>query len=99
MGDLSPYEVLTGLRGRLPRRYLERDGVTRRAAIIVLDGVGIGAAPDAAHYGDVGSNTLGNLARAVGGMELPNLRRVGLGQHRAARRRRADRRRRRARGD
>jgi phosphopentomutase len=53
--------------------------VTRRAAIIVLDGVGIGAAPDAAHYGDVGSNTLGNLARAVGGMDLPNLSAAGLG--------------------
>jgi phosphopentomutase len=53
--------------------------VTRRAAIVVLDGVGIGEAPDAARYGDVGSNTLGNLARAVGGMELPNLERAGLG--------------------
>ena len=37
--------------------------MTRRAAIIVLDGVGIGEAPDAAAYGDVGSNTLGNLSR------------------------------------
>jgi phosphopentomutase len=53
--------------------------MTRRAAIIVLDGVGIGEAPDAAKYGDTGSNTLGNLARAVNGMDLPNLRRVGLG--------------------
>jgi len=51
----------------------------RRAAIIVLDGVGIGEAPDASHYGDVGSNTLGNVARAVGGMSLPNLARAGLG--------------------
>ena len=53
--------------------------MTRRAAIIVLDGVGIGAAPDAAHYGDVGSDTLGNVSRAVGGMDLPNLERAGLG--------------------
>jgi phosphopentomutase len=53
--------------------------MTRRAAIIVLDGVGIGEAPDAAAYGDVGSNTLGNLSRVVGGMYLPNLERVGLG--------------------
>src|SRR6185503_12297439 len=53
--------------------------MSRRAAIIVLDGVGIGAAPDAARYGDTGSNTLGNVARAVGGMELPNLERAGLG--------------------
>jgi phosphopentomutase len=53
--------------------------VTRRAIILVLDGVGIGAAPDAADYGDAGSNTLGNLARAVGGFDLPNLERLGLG--------------------
>ena len=51
----------------------------KRAAIIVLDGVGIGEAPDAAKYGDVGSNTLGNVARAVGGLRLPNLERAGLG--------------------
>ena len=53
--------------------------MTRRAAIVILDGVGIGEAPDAAKYGDVGSNTLGNLARAVGGMQLPALQRAGLG--------------------
>src|SRR5262249_46599524 len=53
--------------------------MSRRAAIIVLDGVGIGEASDAAAYGDVGSNTLGNLARVVGGMSLPNLERAGLG--------------------
>ncbi|MGE0352243.1 MAG: phosphopentomutase [Gemmatimonadales bacterium] len=51
----------------------------RRAAIIVLDGVGIGAAPDAAAYGDAGSDTLGNLARAVGGFDLPGLEALGLG--------------------
>jgi phosphopentomutase len=53
--------------------------LSRRAAILVLDGVGIGAAPDAAAYGDSGSHTLGNLARAVGGLRLPNLERAGLG--------------------
>lgn len=51
----------------------------RRAAIIVLDGLGIGAAPDQASYGDQGSDTLGNLARAVGGLRVPNLERLGLG--------------------
>lgn len=51
----------------------------RRAAIIVLDGVGIGESPDAARYGDVGSDTLGNIARAIGGLCLPNLERAGLG--------------------
>jgi phosphopentomutase len=52
----------------------------RRAVVIVLDGVGIGAAPDAAAYGDAGSDTLGNLARAVGGLDVPNLERLGLGR-------------------
>ncbi len=53
--------------------------MSRRAAIIVLDGLGIGPAPDTAAYGDAGSNTLGNVARAVGGLDLPNLERLGLG--------------------
>jgi phosphopentomutase len=47
--------------------------------ILVLDGVGIGEAPDSAQYGDAGSDTLGNLARALGGLALPNLAAVGLG--------------------
>jgi phosphopentomutase len=53
--------------------------VSRRAAIIVLDGLGIGPAPDTAAYGDSGSNTLGNVARAVGGLALPHLEALGLG--------------------
>lgn len=52
----------------------------RRAIVIVLDGVGVGAAPDAASYGDANSDTLGNLARAVGGLDVPNLERLGLGR-------------------
>jgi phosphopentomutase len=48
--------------------------------ILVLDGVGAGEAPDTAAYGDEGSDTLGNLARAVGGLDLPNLERAGLGR-------------------
>jgi len=51
----------------------------RRAAIIVLDGVGIGPAHDAAAYGDAGSNTLGHVARAVGGLSVPRLEALGLG--------------------
>ena len=51
----------------------------RRAAILVLDGLGAGPAPDSARYGDDGSNTLGNLAHAVGGLHLPNLESLGLG--------------------
>jgi len=53
--------------------------MARRAIILVLDGVGIGEAPDAAVYCDVGSHTLGNLARAVGGLQVPQLERAGLG--------------------
>ena len=51
----------------------------RRAAIIVLDGVGIGSAHDADQYGDAGSNTLGNVARAVGGLSMPRFEVLGLG--------------------
>ena len=51
----------------------------RRAILLVLDGVGIGELPDAADYGDEGSNTLVNMAKAVGGLNLPNLQRMGLG--------------------
>src|SRR6266576_1578757 len=54
--------------------------MTKRAAIIVLDGLGIGPAPDTAQYGDAGSDTLGNVARAVGGLKLPNLEKLGLGK-------------------
>jgi phosphopentomutase len=53
--------------------------MNKRAIILVLDGVGIGAAPDAHDYGDVGSDTLGNMSRALGGLKLPNLQRAGLG--------------------
>ena len=47
--------------------------------VIVLDGVGIGELPDAGKYNDEGSNTLCNTARAVGGLKLPNLEYLGLG--------------------
>jgi phosphopentomutase len=50
-----------------------------RAIVIVLDGCGIGDAPDAAAFGDEGANTLVNTARAVGGLNCPNLARLGLG--------------------
>src|SRR5512143_3546218 len=52
----------------------------KRAVIIVLDGVGAGEAADAADYGDVGSDTLANTARAVGGFDLPALQALGLGR-------------------
>jgi phosphopentomutase len=51
----------------------------KRVVLLVLDGVGVGEAPDAARYGDVGSNTLGNLARVQRGLFLPHLCNLGLG--------------------
>src|SRR3954466_1065261 len=50
-----------------------------RACVIVLDAVGAGELPDAAEWGDEGSSTLGNVARAVGGLQLPNLQELGPG--------------------
>ncbi|HVJ48412.1 phosphopentomutase [Desulfitobacterium sp.] len=51
----------------------------KRAIVIVLDSVGIGEMPDASDYGDLGSNTLGNIAKTRGGLNLPHLQALGLG--------------------
>jgi phosphopentomutase len=51
----------------------------RRAVVVVLDGVGAGDAPDAVDFGDQGANTLGNTAKAVGGLDVPNMQALGLG--------------------
>jgi phosphopentomutase len=51
----------------------------RRAAVVVMDACGVGELPDAAVYGDAGSNTLAHLAEQVGGLRLPTLERLGLG--------------------
>lgn len=51
----------------------------RRAVIVVLDSLGVGEAPDAARYGDQGADTLRHVAEAVNGLDLPHLRRAGLG--------------------
>ncbi len=50
-----------------------------KMVLIVLDSVGIGEAPDAADYGDAGSATLPNISNAVGGLKLPTLQKLGLG--------------------
>jgi phosphopentomutase len=50
-----------------------------RVFLVVLDGVGVGAAPDADAFGDTGSDSIGNTARQLGRLELPNLGRLGLG--------------------
>ncbi len=50
-----------------------------RVLLLVCDSFGVGEAPDAAAYGDEGSDTLGNCARAVGGIHAPHLASLGLG--------------------
>jgi phosphopentomutase len=50
-----------------------------RIFLIVLDSVGVGSLPDAAAYGDEGANTLGHIAERRGGLKLPNLAKLGLG--------------------
>jgi len=52
--------------------------MTKRAVVVVMDSVGIGEMPDAWEYGDQGSNTLGNVSHGVGGIQVPNLVRLGL---------------------
>jgi phosphopentomutase len=51
----------------------------KRATVVVLDGVGVGANPDAHAYGDDGASSLEHCAQAIGGLELPNLGQIGLG--------------------
>ncbi|MCC6649527.1 MAG: phosphopentomutase [Candidatus Eisenbacteria bacterium] len=59
------------------RRRRRGEGV--RVFLVVLDGVGIGEMPDAADYGDAGSNTLRHVAESVGGLRVPTLESLGLG--------------------
>ncbi len=58
----------------MPQKFMNR-----RLIIIVLDSVGIGAAPDAAKYGDSGAHTLGHISEACRPLHLPNLEKAGLG--------------------
>jgi len=51
----------------------------KKVTLIVLDSVGVGELPDAGAYGDAGSNTLANTAKAVGGLHMPNAAELGLG--------------------
>lgn len=53
--------------------------MVKKVILITLDGLGIGELTDAKEFGDEGSNTLGNMATAIGGLKLPNLERMGLG--------------------
>ncbi|NEU03599.1 phosphopentomutase [Clostridium senegalense] len=53
--------------------------MTKKVTLIVLDSVGVGELPDAKEYGDVGTNTLGNISKIVEGFSLPNLQKLGIG--------------------
>ncbi|MCC5909917.1 MAG: phosphopentomutase [Clostridiaceae bacterium] len=53
--------------------------MVKRVLLFVIDSVGIGELPDAVKFGDVGANTLGNIAMKEGGIHLPNLQKLGLG--------------------
>ncbi len=56
-----------------------RDNMINRVIWIVLDSVGMGELPDADRFGDVGSNTIGNVSAKVGGLKVPNMVKLGLG--------------------
>ncbi|HHW39975.1 MAG TPA: phosphopentomutase [Syntrophomonadaceae bacterium] len=64
------------MNGRIP---VHKKSGLKRVCIMVMDGIGVGALPDARDYGDEGSCTLGNLAEAVDGLNLPHLGSLGLG--------------------
>lgn len=53
--------------------------MNKRIIWIVLDSVGMGAMPDAHLYGDVGANTIGNISEKLGGLHMPNMQMLGLG--------------------
>jgi phosphopentomutase len=61
------------------RRHRVSQPLVPRVLVLVCDSWGVGDAPDAAAYGDDGSDTLGNTSRAVGGLRAPNLEGLGLG--------------------
>ncbi len=58
---------------------LPESAAVKRAFVIVIDACGVGELPDAADYGDVGTNTLGHVAEAAGGLDVPVLQSLGLG--------------------
>ncbi len=52
----------------------------KRCFLVVIDSLGVGEAPDADTYGDLGTNTLSNVANAVGGVNLPTMEKLGFGK-------------------
>src|SRR4029077_15298172 len=58
---------------------LPQSAAVKRAFVIVIDACGAGELPDSADYGDAGANTLGHVAEAIGGLDLPVLTSLALG--------------------
>ncbi|MEC1156610.1 phosphopentomutase [Cytobacillus horneckiae] len=56
-----------------------KDFTYKRIFLIVMDSVGIGEAPDAKSFGDEGAHTLGHIAEKMGGLHMPNMAKLGLG--------------------
>ena len=52
----------------------------KRCFLVVIDSLGVGEAPDAELYEDLGTNTLANVSKAVGGVNLPNMEKLGFGK-------------------
>ena len=59
---------------------MKKEHSFQRIFLIVADSAGIGEEPDAARFGDVGSDTFGHIAKAMGGLSLPHLASLGLGE-------------------
>ena len=53
----------------------------KRIFLIVMDSVGIGEAPDAEKFGDIGSDTFGHIAEHMNGLHMPNMAKLGLRQY------------------
>src|SRR5690625_7929267 len=51
----------------------------KRIFLVVMDSVGIGEAPDAEEFNDVGANTLGHIAEKMNGLNMPNMQKLGVG--------------------
>ena len=54
--------------------------MSKKCILLVIDSLGVGAAPDADQYGDIDANTFGNVAKAVGPVNLPTFNKLGFGK-------------------
>ena len=54
--------------------------MTKKCILLVIDSLGVGAAPDADEYGDINANTFGNVSKEVGPLNLPTFNKLGFGK-------------------